>query len=236
MAVLMFRNVGMFWNVGRREIGEAIGQLCREHDVDVLLLAEADASSGRLVLAINESAGDHRTYWKLPRIESRVRAFTHFPPGVVTTAFDDGRVRMFNLHLQIGLPLLIVGAHLPSKLWADDKDQEYRFRQLRRDIVDQERRNGHRNKVVIGDLNMNPFDNGLTAADGLQAVMDKSVARRSARIVQGQSWDCFYNPMWNRLGDESPGPSGTYWRAGSGVVNHFWNTFDQVLLADPGRG
>jgi hypothetical protein len=36
--------------------------------------------------------------------------------------------------------------------------------------------------------------------------------------------------MWSRLGDESPGPSGTYWRAGSGVVNHFWNTFDQVLL------
>jgi hypothetical protein len=102
MAVLMF------WNVGRQEIGEAIGQLCREHDVDLLLLAEADASGGRLVLAINESAGVHRPYWELPRLESRVRAFTRFPPGVVTTAFDDGRVRMFNLHPPIGMPLLIV--------------------------------------------------------------------------------------------------------------------------------
>jgi hypothetical protein len=116
----------MFWNVGRREIGEAVGHLCREHDVDVLLLAEADASSGRLVLAINESAGPHRTYWELPCLESRVRAFTHFPAGVVTAAFDDGRVKMLNLHPPIGRPLLIVSAHLPSKLWADDEDQAYR--------------------------------------------------------------------------------------------------------------
>jgi hypothetical protein len=35
MAVLMF------WNIGKRDNSTAIGQLCREHDVDVLLLAEA---------------------------------------------------------------------------------------------------------------------------------------------------------------------------------------------------
>jgi hypothetical protein len=77
---------------------------------------------------------------------------------------------------------------------------------------------------------VNPFEDALTAADGLQGVMDKQVAARPARTVRGRVWDYFYNPMWSRLGDDSPGPPGTFWRAGSGLVNHFWNTFDQVLL------
>lgn len=220
----------MFWNVGRRDNGEAIGQLCREYDVDILLLAEAETSSGRLVTKINSTTGLTRTLWELPRRESRVQAFTRYPPGYLEPAFDDGHVKMLRLRSPVGLPLLIVAAHLPSKLWADKDDQNYRVRQLRRDIEAQERHSGHQNTVIIGDLNANPFEDALTAADGLHGVMDKQVAARPARTVQGQTWDYFYNPMWSRLGDDSAGPPGTYWRAGSGLVNHFWNTFDQVLL------
>jgi len=137
---------------------------------------------------------------------------------------------MLDLQPPIGLPLLIVAVHLPSKLHAGDNDQELRIRQLREDITAQEARSGHQNTVVIGDLNVNPFEDALTAADGLQGVMDKKVAARPARTVQGRPWDYFYNPMWSRLGDDSPGPPGTYWYVGSGQVTHFWNTFDQVLL------
>jgi hypothetical protein len=36
--------------------------------------------------------------------------------------------------------------------------------------------------------------------------------------------------MWGRMGDSSPGASGTYYYKGSGYINYFWNTFDQVLL------
>ncbi len=76
----------------------------------------------------------------------------------------------------------------------------------------QETHLGHRNTVVIGDLNVNPFEDALTAADGLQGVMDRAVAARPARTVQGHAWDYFYNPMWSRLGDDSrvrPEPIGT---------------------------
>ena len=151
-------------------------------------------------------------------------------PGFVGPAFDDGHVKMLELRQPTGIPLLVVAAHLPSKLRSDDDDQQYRIRQLRTDISAQEVRSGHQNTVVIGDLNVNPFEDALTAADGLHAVMDKKVAICSPRTVQGKTWDYFYNPMWSRLGDDSPGPPGTDWRAGSALVNHFWNTFDQVLL------
>ena len=224
MAVLMF------WNVGRREAGEAIGKLCREHDVDVLLLAEAETSSARLVTEINDAMGSPRPLWEVLGFENRMRVFTRYAPGVVEPASDSRYVKMLNLYPHVGLPLLIVAVHLPSKLWAEDRDQGHAIRQLRRDIVEQEERSGHQNTLVIGDLNMNPFEDALTAADGLHGVMDKTVANRQPRVFQGQKWDYFYNPMWSRLGDESSGPPGTYWHRDSGLVTHFWNTFDQVLL------
>jgi endonuclease/exonuclease/phosphatase family metal-dependent hydrolase len=221
----------MFWNVGRRDDAQAIGQLCRDYDVDILLLAEAETPSARLTTEINNETGSGRMLWELPHLgESRIRALTRYMPGFVRPTFDDGHVKMLELRQPIGLPLLIVAVHLPSKLWSDDDDQEYRIRQLRIDVTAQESRSGHQNTVIIGDLNVNPFEDALTAADGLHAVMDKLVATRPPRTVQGRTWDYFYNPMWSRLGDDSVGPSGTYWRTGSALVNHFWNTFDQVLL------
>jgi hypothetical protein len=220
----------MFWNTGNLANGHAIGQLCREYDVDVLLLAEIESPSGRLVVEINPRTAEGRPLWELPRLESRVRAFTRFAPGAVQPAFDDRHVKMLSVQPPIGVPLLVVAAHLPSKLHAGTTDQAYRIRRLRLDIGQREKELGHQNTVVIGDLNLNPFEDALTAADGLHGVMDRSVVVRPPRVVQGQEWDYFYNPMWSRLGDDSAGPPGTYWRAGSGVVSHFWHTFDQVLL------
>jgi hypothetical protein len=36
--------------------------------------------------------------------------------------------------------------------------------------------------------------------------------------------------MWSRLGDESEGPTGTYYRAAAHIADYYWHTFDQVLL------
>jgi hypothetical protein len=77
---------------------------------------------------------------------------------------------------------------------------------------------------------MNPFESGLVSANGLNAVMDRSVAARGERTVQGTVHPFFYNPMWSRFGDGSPGPSGTYYRDSGEHVTFFWNMFDQVLL------
>jgi hypothetical protein len=224
MAVLLF------WNLGGRQDAVALRDLCRTHDVDVLLLAEAAAPSIEFMATLNGPPGTPRPLWELPHLESRIRAFTRYPPQCISPAFDDSHVKMLHLRPPIGPPLLIVAAHLPSKLWAEDEDQQYRVRQLRSDIVTQETKFGHQNTVIIGDLNANPFEAALTAADGLHGVMDRRVALRRPPRIRGQSWDYFYNPMWSRLGDESPGPSGTYWRAGTSLINYYWNTFDQVLL------
>lgn len=222
----------LFWNTNGCTDGHIIGQLCREHKVDVLLLAETEIGSAELTTEINQITSVGRTFWELSHWDSRsrVRALTHYTPDLVLPVFDDPHVKMLAIRLHAGRPLLIVAAHLPSKMWPEPEDQSYRVRQLRVDIEREESHVGHRNTVVIGDLNLNPFEDALTAADGLHGVMDRKVALREPRVVQGRRWSYFYNPMWSRMGDDSAGPPGTYWYSGSRLVNHFWNTFDQVLL------
>jgi hypothetical protein len=56
--------------------------------------------------------------------------------------------------------------------------------------------------VLVGDFNMNPFQEGVVAANGLNAVMARRVAaRRRTRVVQEREYPFFYNPMWGHFGD-----------------------------------
>ncbi len=65
---------------------------------------------------------------------------------------------------------------------------------------------------------------------GLHAVMDRRVALRLNRTVQGKSYPFFYNPAWSRLGDGSPGPPGTFYHSRGEHNVYFWNMFDQVMI------
>ncbi len=130
----------------------------------------------------------------------------------------------------LGPSFLLVCAHLASKMFQSDDDQADLAHRLAWTIRDEEKREGHARTVVVGDLNMNPFERGVVGSEGLQAVMDRRVALRGARVVQGVARDFFYNPMWSRLGDDSAGPPGTYFSERSSPFSLFWHTFDQVLL------
>lgn len=77
---------------------------------------------------------------------------------------------------------------------------------------------------------MNPFDDGMIAAQGFHAVMTKQQAQGKERTVQGRQYQYFYNPMWGQFGDRTDGPAGTYYHHGSKPLQYFWNMYDQVLL------
>jgi hypothetical protein len=77
---------------------------------------------------------------------------------------------------------------------------------------------------------MNPFEPGVVNANALHGVMTRRIAERNVRVVQGKQYQFFYNPMWGLLGDATPGPPGTYYKARSEHMCHFWNMFDQVLI------
>lgn len=223
MAVLMF------WNLGRNAAAQAIAALCRVWRPDILILAEADMATSDVLRPLN-IGDDEAPYWEFRPVPTRVRFFTRYPPICIQQVFDDNHVSIRNLHPPSGVELLVVGVHLPSKLYSSPQEQYYRIRQLRKDIEAAEAQVGHQNSIIIGDLNANPFEDCLVAADGLHGVMDRRVAQRQSRTVQGRAWSFFYNPMWSRMGDGAAGPPGTFYYARSELVSYFWHTFDQVLL------
>ena len=101
---------------------------------------------------------------------------------------------------------------------------------LARYINNEEQIIGHKRTILLGDLNVNPFENGVVGTGGLHAVLSRGVASKGSRTVQGVSHEFFYNPMWSCFGDRREGPPGTYYYDRAEAVNYFWNIYDQVLL------
>jgi hypothetical protein len=220
--------VFLFWNTKGAALYDEIGLLCREYDVDVAIFAESKLAPFTLLTALNLTGGPR--YFTLVPSMGRIQLFTRYPLEWIEPRFDSRHASIRLLKHPLGGELLIVAVHLPSKVHQKDEDQEFHARNLADAIVEEERHIGHNRTLVLGDFNMDPFENGMIVADGFHAVMDKNTAKRQDREVGGKSYRLFYNPMWSRLGDDSAGPCGTYYYNSSNAATYFWHTFDQILI------
>lgn len=218
----------LFWNTNQKSIATEIALACKENDVDVLILAEYDTNLTSLLRALN--ADNERTYIEQPfNFSERLRFVTRYPPHAIRSVQDNGGIAVRAVQPPIGPEVLLVAVHLPSKLHRSAVEQTLYAVRVAKVIDDCEERVGHANTLIMGDLNMDPFEDGVTAADGIHGTMDKALASQVSRTVDGHIRKFFYNPMWNLLGDETRGPPGTYFRRG-GQISQFWHLFDQVLL------
>ena len=120
--------------------------------------------------------------------------------------------------------------HLPSKLYWSEDSQAFECLEIARTIREQEEKVGHQRTIIVGDLNMNPFEKGLVSANGLNAVMSRQVASRKTRTVKSKEYPFFFNPMWAHLGDRTDRPPGTHYYDRSELVNYYWNVLDQVII------
>jgi len=181
-----------------------------------------------LLSALRNRTG--RRYFRDPGLSPRLRIYSRYDRRYFTACKDMGGIAIRHLAPPMGPDILLVIVHLPSKLHQTEHDQALACTRLARTICEHEQSLGHSRTVVVGDLNMDPFEYGVVGAEGLHAIMDRRIAARGARRVQGEDRTFFYNPMWSRLGDGAPGPPGTYYCDTGKQVNFYWNTYDQVLV------
>lgn len=218
----------LFWNLNRKSLSERVARLAAGHGVDVVILAECLVGPSEMVAALRQLTG--REYAVPFSACERITIYSGYPMGYLQTVADADRFTLRSLTLPGASEILLVAAHLPSKLHWSPESQRDECTRLADEIRRVEHARGHTNTVLIGDLNMNPFEPGVVSARGLHGVMARNIAMQSTRTVQGVAYPFFYNPMWSRLGDESVGPSGTYHDSRAEHVNFFWHTFDQVLI------
>jgi len=220
----------LFWNVNGRDLRDRVACIARSHGVDILILAEWAFDPRTLIGQLNDLG--ESTYC-LPFSEGRrIRIVTRQPSSALTDDFNDplGGLTIRKLRIKQIPDLLLAATHFPSRLHWEQDDQTLEATALAHDISRAEERSGHQRTILIGDLNMNPFDVGVVGAHGLNAVMTKELARRESRTVRGRSFAFFYNPMWGFFGDRSNGPSGSYYYSAAKPTNQYWHIFDQLLI------
>jgi endonuclease/exonuclease/phosphatase family metal-dependent hydrolase len=218
----------LFWNTNGKPIVNEVASACLENAVDILILAEFESGVEKLLLALNKDS--EQVYFEQPfNLSDRLKFVTRYPVDTVQSLRDGQGFAARLIKPPVGVEVLLFAVHLPSKLHRSAEEQTLFSVRLSQAIRECEEQVGHANSLIIGDLNMDPFDDGMVAADGLHGVMDKSLARTGGRTVDGERRPFFYNPMWSRLGDETAGPPGTYFYRG-GQLSRFWHTFDQILL------
>jgi len=218
----------LFWNIGRRHLTKNVVSLAHKYDVDVLILAESKLSENSLEAALNEN--QEALYFPDSGYSDKLQIYTRFMNSFFKPLIDYGGIAIRHLIPPLGKDIIISSVHLPSKLYHKESDQIFFCIQLIEAIKETEKKIGHTRTIILGDLNMNPFEVGIISAKGLHAISDHRIAKKGYRKVQGKQQRYFYNPMWNFFGDMSTTPPGTYFFDSGNYVNYYWHMFDQVLI------
>jgi hypothetical protein len=219
----------LFWNLNGKPLEATVARLALRYEVDVLLLVECSIAPDILLGTLNQ--GDRPEYHYAPGYGcEKVAIFTRFPGQFILPTYEEERLTIRHLNLPGVSDILLAVTHLPSKTHWSSASLASWCAELSRSIRIAENEAGHSRTVLVGDLNMNPFEDGVVSANGLHGVMCRRIAARKERVVQGKKYPFFYNPMWGLFGGATSAPPGTYYYRSSEPVAFFWNMFDQVLI------
>jgi endonuclease/exonuclease/phosphatase family metal-dependent hydrolase len=215
-----------FWNVAKRNLSTFVSSAIKEHKIDIVVLAESEIRLDELrkrhpILSEPETFSD-----------SKIQLFTTGDPSAIVPVFDDPAHRLTIRRLIIPghTEILLAAVHFFDRINWSEYDQLIAATHLANDIARAEEAAGHERTLLVGDLNMNPFDKAVVAAGGLHGVMTRSIANGGARTVANRKYAFFYNPMWSFLGDRQHPPPGTHFFRRAVPVVYFWNLVDQVLV------
>ncbi len=224
----------LFWNVRRKPLESTIARLVERHEVDVVLLAEPGTPEVALRRELNKAS--LRPFRRVPFVAfTRVELYSRLPSACFGPPVrEEDHYAIRSLRVPHGIEVLLAVAHLPSPLHKKPSDLRSVCGGLAEDIGRAEEEVKNDRTVLIGDLNVNPFHDGMLDVRGLNAVADRETVRRKDPRTFGRrgqrTFRMFYNPMWGHFGDAAAPPGTYYYDQSNPEVDPLWNVFDQVLL------
>jgi len=142
----------LFWNIRGKDLRAELKQLCYERDIDILILAECDLGIASLLEALNESST--QTYVAPFNPSDKLIFITRYPMGALVPVSDDGGISIRRLSPPIGIDVLVIALHLPSKMHQKGVEQAMYAVHVGNAIAEAELTIGHDRSLVIGDLNI----------------------------------------------------------------------------------
>ena len=215
----------LFWNVGKRQLDQRIVDLATDTSADVIFLAENGGDSTETLDRLQRVS---KQFFRPTSIaEGRLQCFCRTPSLGLEEISHESRTS-YRKMLFSGESICLVATH-GVDLRNNDSDHRCGFAHELANEIRRVKLAFSLAAVVVGDLNMNPFDPGMWLPTALNAVPTRQCASKGTRAFNGKEYDLYYNPMWSVLGDGSPGPPGTIYDA-SAQGFPGWSVFDQALV------
>lgn len=217
----------LFWNIRKNQQTYLIlKEILKTYEIDICLLAECpEISQEEVNMIMGEQYQIHTEIapGKIKYIHNR---------GIrIVPLKDMNRASSKIVYTSQCGPINIIGCHLKDKYNYDEVSQRTFAGDFCEFIKDVEDKTQNYRTIVIGDFNMNPFEEAMTSVTFLNSVMDKAIARKKVRIFNKKKYHYFYNPMWRFWGYSENIPCGTfYFTHSQKPMLLYWNLFDQVLI------
>jgi hypothetical protein len=220
----------LFWNLNKNPRTVALlSRIVHRRNIDIAIVAERSLETNDLCRALSDATqSEFRPF--LSDINKRIEFFAKPAAGVGAAIGESPYLTLRAIQPNGSEEFILGGIHSISRLEADLLDLDEEACVASKLIRDVEALQAHRKTIVIGDFNLNPFDHGMAKVRGYFGVMSEQDARRESQQLKYNSYPLFYNPMWSRMGDESPGPPGTFYRGRTSHLPYYWQTYDQVLV------
>ena len=223
-----------FWNINNKDLSNSLVDLVNENEIDILILAESKEDCVLDFISKQMKINPSRQFNHINN--SKIDLLAIYDNNVIQTnssLFPSPRWDAYYIDIPTVIKFNLIVVHFHSKVnWSEDS-LALECVNLSRDIALVEKSTGDTRTIVIGDFNMNPYESGMVAANGLHALPDSDFIRKrpKGRKIDGVNYNFFYNPMWNYFGDTEK-PYGTHYYREPGHVSREWNIYDQVLYRD----
>jgi hypothetical protein len=151
----------LFWNTNKQDVSTEVAELAFREGADILFLAESVSHPAELMVKLNTRPEDG--FDQAISNSKGLQVFTRFDPGFFRPVSESPRYSIRSLTLPGRSKTLFAIAHLRSKRSYNDESQGQYLIDLARVIRDVERREGHSRTIVVGDLNVSPFEKSVIA-------------------------------------------------------------------------
>ncbi|PDZ04043.1 hypothetical protein CON03_20370 [Bacillus cereus] len=238
----------MFWNVNLSTQGDdynkrlenimkVIVETSKEYNLDFILLAEAQKfNTQEMLKLLNYDKEKYRVGIRedilLDTKQRFVILHTIDKENVVWQKIEPKRRILSTYYNLYGTKILINLVHLRDKYNYSDKTLDGHARNHAKYIRRLEDEFKIKNSLMVGDFNLNPYQDGMINVDAFNAIMCPNIASKGIRRWSGEEYKYFYNPTWSIFGKQGDGQVlGTYFYNNSSEVDvAYWYMLDQLLL------
>lgn len=227
----------LFWNVLKKDLSDTVSNIAQHYDADFILLAELKKEDTK-----NYQNELIKSGYKLRTIPSaKVKIFDRLtidPEKSVNIPKDvnlSQKNRITSMIYKInGERILLVGIHLFSKVSMKHESSRKGFAKLTLDVIEYiENMHEIDKTIIMGDFNINPYEETMIDFFGMHATMCKNTALKGIRTIAKETRRYLFNPSWQAYSNVGldNAPTGTYYfNEPYNTTLPFWNVLDQALI------